>query len=58
MIPEQVSTAQRQLLAEIGHLHLVLDSHQSAARFCRQQLRQLRAQLEQLEQSPQPPQAR
>ena len=50
MIPDQVTPQQRQLLAEIGHLHLVLESHKRAAHFCLDQLKQLRAQLEQLEQ--------
>ena len=51
MIPEQVTSEQREILAEIGHLHLVLESHQMTAKMCRQRLKQLRSQLEQLEQS-------
>ena len=55
MIPDQVTPQQRQLLAEIGHLHLMIESHQAAARFCRDQLKQLRAQLEQPDQPDQQP---
>lgn len=47
----QVSSEQRDLLAEVGHLHLVLESHQNAARFCREQLRQLRHRLMEAEQA-------
>lgn len=50
MIPDQVTPEQRQILAEIGHVHLMLESHNMAAKFCREQLKQLRAQLEQSEQ--------
>lgn len=41
---------QRELLMEVGRIHLVLESHQNAARFCRSQLRKLRQRLMELEQ--------
>ena len=50
MIPEQVTPEQREILAEIGHLHLMLESHQMAAKYCKEQLKQLRSRLEQFEQ--------
>ena len=45
----QLTEDQRTLLAEIGRLHLVRQSHLEAARFCRDQIEQLRTQLQQLE---------
>ena len=42
---------QQVLLAEIGRFHLLLDSHQNAARFCRKQLRELRQRLAEAEQA-------
>ena len=47
----QLSQTQRDLLAEVGHFHLMLESHQNAARFCREQLRQLRQRLAEAEQA-------
>lgn len=55
MIPSHLTPDQHRILAEIGHLHLVLESHKTAARFCREQLKLLRAQLEHTEQTDQPP---
>lgn len=57
MIPDEVTPAQRKILAEIGHLHVMLESHQMAAKYCREQLKQLRSRLEQMEHSQQPPAA-
>lgn len=45
----QLSEEQRELLMEIGHFHLMLESHQTATRFCRQQLKALRSRLEEVE---------
>ncbi len=45
------SSEQRDLLAEVGHFHLMLESHQNAARFCREQLRQLSQRLMEAEQA-------
>ena len=41
---------QRELLAEVGRFHLLLESHQNAVRFCRKQLRELRQRLAEAEQ--------
>ncbi len=49
----QPTTEQRDLLAEVGHFHLMLESHQIAARFCRDQLKLLRQRLAELEQAAQ-----
>ena len=47
----QLSQTQRDLLAEVGHFHLMLESHQIAARFCKDQLKQLRQRLAEAEQA-------
>lgn len=55
----QLSQTQRDLLAEIGRFHMMLESPsrrryvlvQNAARFCREQLRQLRQRLAEAEQA-------
>ena len=41
---------QQALLAEVGRFHLLLESHQNAVRFCRNQLRELRQRLAEAEQ--------
>ena len=51
MIPDQLTQEQRHILTEIGHFHLMLESHQLAAKHCREQLKALRSQLEQSEQA-------
>ncbi len=45
------STDHQELLAEVGRFHLMLESHQNAVRFCREQLRQLRQRLAEGEQA-------
>ena len=52
MLPPNLSDEQRELLAQIGHFHLMSESHQNAANFCLEQIVSLRARLEQLEQNP------
>ena len=47
----QLSQTQRDLLAEVGHFHLMLESPQIAARFCKDQLKQLRQRLAEAEQA-------
>lgn len=47
----QIIAEQRDLLAEIGHFHLMLESHQTASRFCRDQLKKLRHRLVEVEQA-------
>jgi hypothetical protein len=47
----QITAEQRDLLAEIGHFHLLLESHNVAARFCREQLKKLRQRLAEVEQA-------
>ena len=42
---------QQALLAEVGRFHLLLESHQNAVRFCRNQLRELRQRLAEAEQA-------
>lgn len=42
---------QQALLTEVGRFHLILESHQDAARFCREQLRILRQRLAESEQA-------
>ena len=39
------------LLAETGRFYLMLESHQNAVRFCRNQLRELRQRLAEAEQA-------
>lgn len=53
MIPEQVTPDQREVLAEIGHLHLMLESHKMAVKHCREQLERLSQQLMEMEQASQ-----
>lgn len=51
MMPQpQLTPEQRDILAEVGHYHLMLETHQTAARFCKTQLKQLRERL--VEQEP------
>ena len=50
-----ITPEQKELLAEIGHFHLMLESHQSAARFCRDQLKKVRQRLTEVEQALQAP---
>ena len=50
MIPNHITPEQKEVLAELGHLHLVLESHQMAAQHCVEQIQNLRSQLEQMEQ--------
>ena len=45
--PLQLTTEQREILAEIGHFYLLLESHQAATKYCHEHLQALRAQLEQ-----------
>ncbi len=47
----QITAEQRDILAEVGHFHLMLESHQTAARFCRDQLKKLRQRLAEVEQA-------
>ena len=47
----QLTTEQRDILAEVGHMQLLLESHQAAARYCREQMRKLRQRLMELEQA-------
>ncbi len=42
---------QQAMLAEVGRFHLMLESHQNAVRFCRNQLRELRQRLAEAEQA-------
>lgn len=56
MMAIHISIEQRDILADIGHFHLMLESHQNAARFCRDQLKKLRQRLAEIEQA-QVPQA-
>lgn len=42
--------SRRELLFEIGQLYTMLENHRSAARFCRDQLKQRRLRLAELEQ--------
>ena len=46
----QITTEQRDILAEIGHTQLLLESHEAAAHYCRQQMGKLRDRLMALEQ--------
>lgn len=48
-----LTTEQRDILAEVGHMQLLLESHQAAARYCRDQMKQLRQRLMELEQAAQ-----
>lgn len=45
---------QQQLLAELGHLHLVLESHQRAAQYCIEQIQSVRTRLEALDHQTEP----
>lgn len=50
MLPDHITPEQKQVLAEIGHFHLMLESHQRAAQHCAEQIQSLRSQLETTEQ--------
>lgn len=47
----RLSTEQLELLAEVGHFHLMLESHQIATRYCKDQLKKLRQRLAEMEQA-------
>lgn len=47
----QLTPELRDILAEVGHLQLLLESHQAAARYCRDQMKKLRQRLVELEQA-------
>lgn len=50
MPPSQLTSEQRDLLTEVGHYHLMLETHRTAVRFCKTQLKQLRERLVEQEQ--------
>lgn len=47
----QPTPQQREVLAEVGHFYMMLESHEMAAQHCREQLEQLRGRLLELQQS-------
>lgn len=47
----ELTAEQKELLVEVGHYHLMLESHQTAVRFCRDQLKKLRQRLTESEQA-------
>jgi len=49
----QLTPELRDILAEVGHMQLLLESHQTAARYCRDQMKKLRQRLMELEQAAQ-----
>jgi len=48
----KIGPSRTEILAEIGHLHLIQESHNDAARLCQKRIDLLRIQLEQTEQKP------